>query len=169
MSVSSMKVSRIIFVGDQNIGVNQAIVNLTGNHQDTNGIYQFSSVELDSDNSVQIIGFDQLEKLQSMSSKLINSALGVVVMVDKSQPDSISKMLQQIKVCQPLIEQSALAIGVVQTQPESYFGLKQYNQKLREIQQPAPVFEVDVEQENDISMLLKAMLLTIDFNLENCA
>lgn len=169
MSVSSTKVSRIIFVSDQKVGVDQAIVSLTGGHQDTNGIYQFSSVELDSSNSVQIIGFDQLEKLQSMSSKLINSALGVVVMVDKSQPDSMTKMIQQIETCRPLIERSALAIGVVQTQPQSYFGLKEYNQKLREIKQSGPVFEVDVEQEGDISMLLKAMLLTIDFNLENCA
>ena len=169
MSVSSMKVSRIIFVGDQTVGVDQAIINLTGSQQDTNGIYQFSSVDLDSSNSVQIIGFDKLDKLQSMSGKLISSAIGVVVMVDKSQPNSINKMLQQIEACRPLIEQSALAIGVVQTQPQSFFGLKEYNQKLREIKQSAPVFEIDVEQESDISMLIKAMLLTIDFNLENCA
>ncbi|MBV1928217.1 MAG: GTP-binding protein, partial [Gammaproteobacteria bacterium] len=102
------------------------------------------------------------ERFNFMWDILTSGGLGLIMLVDNTRKDPIKDLLFFIKNFKTYIDQTALSIGITQTDLSSYPRISNYHTALKEIDINVPVFQVDAREYKDVSMLVQALLFSID-------
>ncbi len=126
----------------------------------------YGVMQLDSEEKIHLYGTPGQERFNFMWDILANGGIGLVLLLDNTRKDPLTDMAFFIDSFRDYISQTALAIGVTQTDLKAMPRLDIYNTKLREMKMSAAVFEVDARERNDVSLLVQSLLFTIDPGLE---
>ncbi len=128
--------------------------------------FDYGVMNLEGSEKIHFYGTPGQERFDFMWEILTKNALGLVLLIDNTRKDPIRDMLFFLDAFKPFIDQTSLAIGVTQTDLSPSPEIRLYNQKLRELKCKAAVFEVDARKKRDVSLLVQALLFTIDNGLE---
>lgn len=128
--------------------------------------FDYGTINLDSKEKIHLYGTPGQQRFDFMWDILSNNALGLVLLLDHMGKDPLRDMMFFLNAFDDLIQNSALAIGITKTDQSSSSNLDSYNVKLREHKYKAAVFEVDARVYKDISMLVQALLFSIDPGLK---
>ncbi len=127
--------------------------------------FDYGVMNLDGSEKIHLYGTPGQERFDFMWDILTKNALGLVLLIDNTRKDPIRDMLFFLDAFKPLISDTSLAIGITQTDLSPTPKLKVYNKQLRESNCKAAVFEVDAREKRDVSLLVQALLFTIDSGL----
>jgi len=128
--------------------------------------FDYGVMNLDGSEKIHLYGTPGQERFDFMWDILSKNALGLILLLDNSRKDPLRDLVFFLEAFNGFIDETALAIGVTQMDLSPGPPLAIYHRKLQELNRKAAVFEVDAREKRDVSLLVQALLFTIDNGLD---
>ncbi|WP_374260364.1 ATP/GTP-binding protein [Zoogloea sp.] len=113
---------------------------------------------------VMLYGTPGQERFSFMWDILSEGGIGLVLLINNANPDPLADLEGYLAAFKDFISSTAVAIGVTHMDSAESPGLDAYRAKLAAIgHRPAPaIFRVDARSRDDVAMLVKALLYTLN-------
>lgn len=113
--------------------------------------------------AIHLYGTPGQERFDFMWDILVEGGIGLVLLVDNSRPDPFVDLRFFLNAFQKFIAQTSLVIGVTRTDVRAFPMLEDYYRELAVLNMSStPVFEVDARARRDVSLLVEALLCSLD-------
>ncbi|MGD7036218.1 GTP-binding protein [Methylotuvimicrobium buryatense] len=115
---------------------------------------------------LHLYGTPGQERFDFMWDILTSGGIGLILLLDNTRTDPFQDMKFFLEAFSDFIEKTQVAIGVTQMDLSSRPVINDYHKKLKEMDMNIPVFTVDARVKNDVSLLIQALLYSLDPGLE---
>lgn len=115
---------------------------------------------------LHLYGTPGQERFDFMWDILTSGGIGLILLLDNTRTDPFQDMKFFLEAFSDFIEKTQVAIGVTQMDLSSRPVINDYHEKLKEMDMNIPVFTVDARIKNDVSLLIQALLYSLDPGLE---
>ncbi len=122
----------------------------------------YGFMSLDDGEKIHLYGTPGQERFDFMWDILTVGGLGLVLLLDNTRTDPFQDMNFFLDSFADFISDTSVAIGVTQMDLSAKPTIDDYNRVLREKGLKPAVFSVDAREKKDVSLLLQALLLSID-------
>ena len=122
----------------------------------------YGVLHLDHNEIVHLYGTPGQERFDFMWDILTKGGIGLVLLLDNTRPSPFEDMRFYVKAFREFIDSTRLVIGVTQMDSKTSPTIDEYVRQMKELDLCAPVFEVDARKRDDVSMLIRALLLSIE-------
>lgn len=168
---------KIVFSGPMGAGKTQAIASLSdipvvstevmNTDLDTNAKLlttvgmDYGELSLEGGSSIGLYGTPGQERFSFIWPILSQGALGVVILIDHSAPDSIADLAHYLKTFDD-IYQGCIVVGITQydKKPEREFSI--YRDWLAANGRNLPVFPVDMRKREDVLLLVESIIASLE-------
>ena len=145
------------------ISTNESASDMTKKRKrETTVAMDYGTMNLDDNEKIHLYGTPGQERFNFMWDILTSGGLGLIILVDNTRKDPIKDLLFFISSFKDYIDNTALSVGITQTDLRSYPRVSTYHKALKENNINAPIFQVDAREYSDVSMLVQALLFSID-------
>jgi len=169
---------KIIFTGPVGAGKTTAIASIsdipplrtdecasdmTKNRKDATTVaMDYGVMKLDSAERIHLYGTPGQERFDFMWDILTEGGIGLVLLLNNSRPDPFQDMRFFLKAFDDFIDQTKVVIGITRTDESVRPTIPDYHLQLIEKQKKIPIFEVDARVRRDVSLLVEALLYSLD-------
>lgn len=123
----------------------------------------YGRMSLPNGTSVHLYGTPGQERFDFMWEILTEGGIGLILLLDNARPAPISDLTFFVKAFSNFIQKTSLAIGITRTDLCHTLTIADYQCELITLGLGnTPVFEVDARDKSDISLLLEALLCSLD-------
>ena len=122
----------------------------------------FGVIRLGRHEVVHLYGTPGQERFDFMWEILQEGALGLLVLVDNARHDPVADLLRFVDAYGGFIHRTAMAVGITRTDLAPEPRREAHLAALAGRGIHCPVFSVDAREPRDVSLLLQALLYTID-------
>ncbi len=166
--VGSGKTTAITTLSDEPpVCTNQKATGMTGNKGfETTVAMDYGTMSLGGCEKIHLYGTPGQENFDFMWDILTTNGLGLILLLDNTGKDPLNDMAFFLKSFKDYIAETAIAIGITQTDVTPLLTMDSYHAKLKELGFSGAIFEVDTRSYNDMSYLVQALLFTLDPGLE---
>ena len=166
--VGAGKTTAIASVSDEPpIRTDEAATDMTKDRKpETTVALDYGIMNLPGGEKLHLYGTPGQERFDFMWDIVSTGGIGLMVLINNNRPDpfkDLSFFLQRFK---SIINSTAVVIGVTQMDLKPEPRLPQYHALLKELDIRAPIFEVDARNKTDISLLVQALLFSLDPGLK---
>jgi signal recognition particle receptor subunit beta len=127
----------------------------------------YGMLTLDKNERIHLYGTPGQERFNFMWEILTQGGIGLILLVNNSRPDPFGDMQFFLNSFKGFIDGSKLVIGVTQMDITARPTIDDYHLQLESSGVKIPVFEVDARDRRDVSLLVEALLYTIDPGLDS--
>lgn len=170
---------KLIFTGPSGAGKSTAIASLsdvpvvTTEEKSTDpipGVYKktitvaldYGMIRLRNDDKIHLYGTPGQERFNFMWDILTEGGLGLVLLIDNARTAPLEDMQFFLKAFSDFINKTKVVIGVTRMDMAPQPKLSEYHRKLKEMGFNLPLFAVDARNQRDVSLLLQALLYSLD-------
>ena len=94
---------------------------------------------------------------------LVGGGIGLVLLIDNTRDDPFQDLRFFINAFGKFIAETGMVIGITMTDLVAAPGIEDYHRELRSLGlKSVPVFEVDARKRKDVSLLVEALLCSLD-------
>ena len=93
---------------------------------------------------------------------LTSGGIGLILLLDNTRPNPFQDMNFFLDQFQDFIKQTQVAIGVTQMDRKPVPCIDDYHNHLSKQGLSIPIFDVDARKRYDVSLLIKALLFSLD-------
>lgn len=122
----------------------------------------YGMIRLGPQEKVHLYGTPGQERFDFMWDILTKGGIGLVLLLDNTRPAPFEDLRFYTDAFRDFIDSTRLVIGVTQMDVTSIPTIDDYVREMKDLDLAAPIFEVDARQREDVSMLIRAMLLSIE-------
>jgi len=115
---------------------------------------------------LHLYGTPGQERFDFMWDILTTGGIGLILLLDNTRADPFLDMKFFLDSFSHYITRTSVAIGVTQMDLNDKPAIPDYHKRLKEIGINPPVFAVDAREKNDISILVQALMYSLDPALE---
>lgn len=115
---------------------------------------------------LHLYGTPGQERFDFMWDILINGGIGLVLLLDNTRVDPFVDMKFFLDTFDKFIVDTAVAIGVTQMDISDKPTIDDYQVHLQSHGLKFPIFSVDAREKSDVSLLIQALLYSLDPGLE---
>jgi len=115
---------------------------------------------------IHLYGTPGQERFDFMWDILVTGGIGLVLLLDNTRADPFQDMKFFLETFDKFIGQTTVAIGVTQMDLSAKPTIDDYHVQLHELGIKPPVFAVDARVKSDVSVLIQALLYSLDPGLE---
>ena len=126
----------------------------------------YGTMSLEGSEKIHLYGTPGQERFDFMWDILSKNGLGLILLLDSTRRDPLNDMSFFLDSFKDYINDTAVAIGITQTDIVPLLRMDKYHRKMKELGFKGAIFEVDARNFNDMSHLVQALLFTIDPGLE---
>lgn len=126
----------------------------------------YGTMHLNGNECVHLYGTPGQERFDFMWEVLSEGAIGVVLLLDNTRPDPFADMRFFVERFGKLVDPRCFAIGVTRFDVKREPSLLEYGEVARTLGLNPPIFELDARLRRDVSILLRALLYSIDPQLQ---
>lgn len=118
---------------------------------------------------VMLYGTPGQERFSFMWEILSNGGIGLILLINNAQPEPLADLENYLSAFSNFIAGTAVTIGVTHMDRAPAPGLDAYRTRLAELGHTPPpaVFRVDARSREDVAMLVKALLFTLNPGLND--
>jgi uncharacterized protein len=116
---------------------------------------------------IHLYGTPGQERFDFMWDILTLGGIGLILLLDNTRADPFKDMRFFLNAFSDFIAKTTVAIGVTQIDLSSKPSIEEYHIQLQALGFNIPVFSVDARVKNDVSLLVQALLYTLDPGLED--
>jgi hypothetical protein len=169
---------KIIFTGPVGAGKTTAIASIsdipplrtdesasdmTKNRKDATTVaMDYGVMKLDSTERIHLYGTPGQERFDFMWEILTEGGIGLVLLLNNSRPDPFQDMRFFLKSFDNFIDQTKVVIGITRTDEAVRPSIPDYHLQLTDRYKKIPIFEVDARVRRDVSLLVEALLYSLD-------
>lgn len=122
----------------------------------------YGSMRLDNGEILHLYGTPGQERFNFMWDLLIEGSIGVIIMVDDTDPDPLDSLRSFVSAFKEFIDQNGVVVGISRMELAKGYKISDYQSVMAEFDLNAPVFEVDARQKDDVILLVQALLYSLD-------
>lgn len=122
----------------------------------------YGSIRLDDGSMINLYGTPGQKRFDFMWKILSEGAIGLVLIIDHRADDPFSDLSNYLNAFEGVFYPHNIVIGINKFAHHTGPSLSSYHKKMRELKITSPVLEVDARSKKDISMLIQALLFSID-------
>jgi uncharacterized protein len=122
----------------------------------------YGLIYLNDKEKVHLYGTPGQERFDFMWDILTKGGIGLVLLLDNTRPAPFEDLRFYVNAFREFIDSTRLVVGVTQMDLQPVPPVEEFARRLRELDVLAPVFEVDARRREDVSMLIEALLLSVD-------
>jgi signal recognition particle receptor subunit beta len=126
----------------------------------------YGVMNLEGGEKVHLYGTPGQERFDFMWEILTTGGIGLILLLDNTRADPFQDLRFFLNAFDKFINATAVAIGVTQMDVSQKPSISDYHQQLQGMGLKPPLFAVDAREHNDISMLVQALLYTLDPGLQ---
>jgi signal recognition particle receptor subunit beta len=115
---------------------------------------------------LHLYGTPGQERFDFMWDILVTGGIGLVLLMDNTRADPFQDMKFFLDTFDKFILETTLVIGVTQMDLSSKPTIDEYQAQLNNYGLKPPVFAVDARVKSDVSLLIQALLYSLDPGLE---
>lgn len=115
---------------------------------------------------LHLYGTPGQERFDFMWEILRQGGVGLILLVSNIRPNPLQDLQFFLQRFEDFIRSTAVVIGITQMDLKADPGLEEYHRCLSELRVRAPLFEVDARSRADVSLLVQALLFTLDPGLK---
>ncbi|HPT48901.1 MAG TPA: ATP/GTP-binding protein [Accumulibacter sp.] len=119
---------------------------------------------LDGGEKVMLYGTPGQERFSFMWEILAEGGIGLILLINNAMPDPLNHLEHYLTAFDGFIAKTAVAIGVTHMDRSNSPTLIDYRAKLRVRRRlpPPAVFRVDARERDDVAMVVRALLYTLN-------
>lgn len=122
----------------------------------------YGVMNLEGGEKVHLYGTPGQERFDFMWDILTNGGIGLILLLDNSRADPFHDMTFFLNAFRRFINDTSVAIGITQMDVSSTPTIEEYHARLQDAAFKPAVFAVDAREKNDVSLLVQALLYSID-------
>lgn len=122
----------------------------------------YGVMRLDGKERIHLYGTPGQERFDFMWDILTEGGIGLVLLINNSRPTPFHDMHFFLDAFQDFIDQTHVVVGVTRMDESSQPLIADYHLKLKSFGKIIPVFEVDARERHDVSLLVEALLYSLD-------
>jgi small GTP-binding protein len=126
----------------------------------------YGVMNLDGGEKIHLYGTPGQERFDFMWDILTTGGIGLILLLDNTRPDPFKDMNFFLESFNGFISETSVAIGVTQMDLSNKPTIHDYHQQLKEAAMNPAVFTIDARKKNDVSLLVQALLYSIDPGIE---
>ncbi len=127
----------------------------------------YGVIKLDDGEKIHLYGTPGQERFDFMWDILSNGGIGLVLLLDNTRLDPFQDLHFFLDSFDEFITKTTVAIGVTQMDLSSQPSIKDYHHQLQKRNLKPAVFSVDARVKNDVSLLVQALLFSLDPGIED--
>jgi len=127
----------------------------------------YGIMNLDDGEKIHLYGTPGQERFDFMWDILTVGGIGLVLLLDNTRADPFKDMQFFLDSFGKFISETSVAIGVTQMDLSSNPSINEYHKYLQGSDLKPAIFAVDARVKNDISLLVQALLFSLDPGLED--
>lgn len=145
------------------ISTDEAATDMTKDRKSgTTVAMDYGIMKLDGKERVHLYGTPGQERFDFMWDILIEGSIGLVLLVDNARPDPLRDMLFFLNSFEKFINDTQVVIGVTRSDESTTPTIADYHRQIKGHKHKIPVFEVDARERHDVSVLVEALLYSLD-------
>lgn len=168
---------KIIFAGPVGVGKTEAIRSLSDKEvvsteekasdavrqikQTTTVAMDYGIMKLDSGEQVRLYGTPGQKRFDFMWEILSENALGLVLLINAQSPDPVQDMLDYMAGFRPLIDNSAMIVGITHAEAMPWDLHQRLTDTLLSLGLPANVISVDARDKKQMAQLVSMLIYSI--------
>lgn len=122
----------------------------------------YGLIRLSENERVHLYGTPGQERFDFMWDILTKGGIGLVLLLDNTRKDPFQDMRFYTNAFRSFIEKQQMVVGVTRMDLQRRPSLDDYRRQLESLALQAPVFEVDARSQRDVTMLIQALLFSLD-------
>ena len=126
----------------------------------------YGVMNLSEGEKIDLHGTPGQERFSFMWDIVTTGGIGLVLLLNNARPDPFHGLRFFLRTFKPLIDETEVVIGVTQMDLKHTPILEEYHGLLREYGLTGPMFEIDARVRDDVSILIQALLYSLDPLLE---
>ncbi|MCU7918295.1 MAG: ATP/GTP-binding protein [Candidatus Thiodiazotropha sp. (ex Epidulcina cf. delphinae)] len=126
----------------------------------------YGMIKLGERERIHLYGTPGQERFDFMWEILTQGGIGLILLVSNNRPDPFHDMHFFLDTFKAFIGNSKVVIGVTQMDLADKPRIEDYHLQLEDSGVKIPIFEVDARMKNDVSLLVEALLYSLDPGLE---
>lgn len=127
----------------------------------------YGIMNLDDGEKIHLYGTPGQERFDFMWDILTVGGIGLILLLDNTRKDPFQDMRFFLDSFETFISDTHVAIGVTQMDLSSKPEIEEYHVRLDELGLKPAVFAVDARVKNDVSLLVQALMFSLDPGLED--
>jgi len=169
---------KIIFTGPVGAGKTTAIASIsdvppvrtdasasdmTKNRKETTTVaMDYGIMNVAGGEKIHLYGTPGQERFDFMWDILTTGGIGLVVLLDNTRSDPFQDMRFFLQSFRSFIDKTSVAIGVTQMDLNNRYTISDYHTHLKPLKLNPPVFSVDAREKRDVSLLVQALMYSLD-------
>ncbi len=122
----------------------------------------YGIINLKNKEKIHLYGTPGQERFNFMWDIITEGGLGLILLIDNARTDPLEDMRFFLKAFADFIQKTKVVIGITRMDISSTPRIADYHQALRSTGLNLPVFDVDARKKRDVSLLLQALLYSLD-------
>jgi uncharacterized protein len=150
------------------VSTDEAASDMTKNRKAATTVARdYGVMKLDGTERIHLYGTPGQERFDFMWEILTEGGIGLVLLVNNSRPDPFQDMHFFLSAFNKFIDDTRVVIGVTRTDESSHPTIADYHLQMENSRHKIPIFEVDARERRDVSLLVEALLYSLDPGLVN--
>ncbi len=122
----------------------------------------YGVMKLEGDECIHLYGTPGQERFNFMWDILSEGGLGLVLLLDNTRTDPFLDLHFFMNSFKDFIGRTKIVIGITRMDIASQPRIEDYHAQLQKINFNVPVFSVDARQRDDVSVMVQALLYSLD-------
>jgi hypothetical protein len=122
----------------------------------------YGVIKLKNKDKIHLYGTPGQERFDFMWEIIQEGGLGLVLLIDNARTEPFEDMRFFLKAFADFIKKTKVVIGVTRMDISPAPKITDYHQQLHSIGLNPPIFDVDARCKKDVSLLLQALLYSLD-------
>ncbi|MCP3953391.1 MAG: GTP-binding protein [Desulfobacterales bacterium] len=149
------------------ISTNEQATDMTRERKrETTVAMDYGIMNLEGNERIHLYGTPGQERFNFMWDILVEGGIGLILLLNNHRPDPFKDLKFFLASFENFISDTTVAIGVTRMDEAQAPSLSDYHKYLETENQKFPVFEVDARERADVSLLVEALLYSLDPGLE---
>lgn len=120
----------------------------------------YAAIELESGENVHLIEVQHIFQMNLLKRYWSKKSFGVILLIDFLSLEPLDEMEKLLIDLSPYSKGMSLSVGVLNNDTSTHLKLIDVNKRLNRLKYNAAVFDLDINSEQDISLLLQSMLIS---------
>ena len=127
----------------------------------------YGLIKLSDNERVHLYGTPGQERFDFMWDILTKGGIGLILLLDNTRKDPFQDVRFYTNAFRAFIEKQQMVVGVTRMDMQRKPSLVEYRKCLESLSLNVPVFEVDARSAKDVTMLIQALLFSLDPGVVN--
>lgn len=149
------------------VSTNEAATDMTQDRKkETTVAMDYGIMKLESGEKIHLYGTPGQERFNFMWDILVEGGIGLILLLNNNRPDPFRDLGFFMDSFAGFISSTTVAVGVTRMDEARKPSIADYHDHLEARHKHIPIFEVDARDQGDVSLLVEALLYSLDPGLE---